>query len=150
MPGTEAFHLDPPTAEDLKVAKGAWESGVTKYTLRTNDSWWRVLRAKDASQAEDYAQSLYPSDGLNRFTPVRHATGIVPSGYAGSTSRVALWEIVLRGIRHAGVRRVPEHEVKEGFMVQVRARRSLGVPLIFLSKVPVLSLGNYSGWLSFP
>jgi hypothetical protein len=57
MAGTEAFHLEPPTAEDLKVAKRAWEEGPTRHTLRTNDSWWRVLRAKDAAQADDYAHS---------------------------------------------------------------------------------------------
>jgi hypothetical protein len=125
MAGTEAFHLESPTAEDLKVAKRAWEAGTTRYTLRTDDSWWRVLRAKGASQAEDYARSLYPSDGLNRFTPVRQGACVVPSAYAGSTSRVALWEIVLRGIRHAGSRRVPEHEVRDRFMVQVRATRAL-------------------------
>jgi hypothetical protein len=125
MAGTEAFHLEPPTAEDLKVAKSAWDAGTSRYTLRTDDSWWRVLRAKDALQAEDYARSLYPSDGLNRFTPVRQGASTVPSAYAGSTNRVALWEIVLRGIRHAGSRRVPEHEVRDRFMVQVRALKSL-------------------------
>jgi hypothetical protein len=125
MAGTEAFHLAPPTAEDLKVAKAAWDAGRSKYTLRTDDSWWRVLRAKDASQAEEYARSLYPSDGLNRFTPLRQGADIIPSAYAGSTSRVALWEIVLRGIRHAGSRRVPEHEVKSRFMVQTRVLQSL-------------------------
>jgi hypothetical protein len=79
MAGTEAFHLEPPTAEDLKVAKSAWDAGTSRYTLRTDDSWWRVLRAKDALQAEDYARSLYPSDGLNRFTPVRQGASTVPS-----------------------------------------------------------------------
>lgn len=57
MAGTEAFHLEPPTAQEhLKVAKAAGDAGRTRYTLRTDDSLWRLLRAKDAAQPEDYAR----------------------------------------------------------------------------------------------
>ena len=127
MAGTEAFHLEPPTAEDLKVAKRAWEEGTSRYTLRTDDSWWRVLRAKDAPQAQNYARTLFASDGMNRFTPVRKGGSIVPAAYAGSTDKTALWEIVLRGIRHNGIRRVPEHEVRDRFLVEVRPTKSLAL-----------------------
>ena len=125
MAETEAFHLESPTLEDLKVAERAWQEGTSRYMLHTDDSWWRVLRANDAPQAQSYARSLFASDKLNRFTPVRNGGSIVPAAYAGSTSKVAMWEIVLRGIRHSGIRRIPEHEIRDRFLVQVRPLRPL-------------------------
>ena len=51
MPETEAFHLAPPTEEDLTVAEAAWRSGQARYAMRTDDIWWRVLRAPSRADA---------------------------------------------------------------------------------------------------
>jgi hypothetical protein len=99
MSATEAFQLSPPTDEDLAVAEDAWRHGDGGYTLRTDDVWWRVLRAPSTDQARAYAQTCYPSPAPARFTPIYHDAAIVPAAYAGSTRAVALWEIVLRNIR---------------------------------------------------
>ena len=94
MSATDAFHLAPPTSDDLVAAKEAWEQGLSHYTLRTDDAWWRVVRAPSKSDAQNYAETYYASSALNRFTPIVHAGTIIPAAYAGSTRKVALWEIV--------------------------------------------------------
>jgi RES domain len=87
--------------------------------------WWRVVRASSSKDALEYAKICYPSDMNNRFTPVYSAGAIVPAAYAGSTPETALWEVVLRGIRHDGIRRVPEHQTTDRYLVETRVIRPL-------------------------
>jgi hypothetical protein len=125
MPETEAFHLRPPTDDDLAVAEAAWRSGEARCTLRTDDVWWRVLRAPSAEEAHRYATTGYPSPAPQRFTPIVKDAQIVPAAYAGSTRAVSLWEVILRNIRHEGIRRIPEREVRDRYLVSVTLCRPL-------------------------
>lgn len=125
MPETEAFHLDPPTEEDLAVAEAAWHSGEARYVMRTDDAWWRVLRAPSQADARQFASTWYPSPTSARFTPLYDGGRIVPSAYVGSTRAVSLWEVILRNVRHEGIRRVREHETRNRYLVEVSLRRRL-------------------------
>jgi hypothetical protein len=80
MHETEAFHLAPPSEEDLAVAEVAWHSGKVRYAMRTDDPWWRVLKATSESEVRQFASSWYPSSIRARFTPVYHAKGL-PESY---------------------------------------------------------------------
>jgi hypothetical protein len=125
MPETEAFHLAPPTEEDLAVAETAWRSGRARYAMRTDDTWWRVLRASSQAEARQFASTGYASPVSQRFTPLYKGGQIVPAAYAGSTRAVSLWEAILRNVRHEGIRRIPEHQVRDRYLTEVSLQRRL-------------------------
>jgi hypothetical protein len=125
MGATDAFELSPPTDEDLAAAHAAWRDGRLVHEIGSGARWWRIVRARSSKEALEYAKVCYPSDKNNRFTPVYAACAIVPAAYAGSTPEISLWEGVLRGIRHEGVRRVAQHEIADRYLVETRVRRSL-------------------------
>jgi hypothetical protein len=125
MSGTESFHLVPPTEDDLSTAQSAWDAGTIRYTLGPNDVWWRVLKASSSDEAREYASTWYASRSIGRFTPIYDKSAIVPSAYAGSTRATSLWEVILRNVRHEGIRRVSEHEVRDRYLVGVTAHRPL-------------------------
>ena len=125
MGATDAFELLPPTDEDLAAANAAWRDGRLVHEISSDARWWRIVRARSSKEALEYAKVCYASDKNNRFTPVYVAGRIVPAAYAGSRREISLWEGVLRGIRHEGVRRVPQHEVADRYLVETRVRRSL-------------------------
>jgi hypothetical protein len=56
----------------------------------------------------------------NRFSPVHKGGAIVPAAYAGDRPETAAGEVVLRDIRHRGIRRVPEHETRDRYLIEVR------------------------------
>lgn len=87
--------------------------------------FWRVLRALPPASPLEYAKTCYPADGNNRFTPITVHGKIVPAAYAGSTPEIALWEVVLRDIRHKGIKRVPKHETSNRYLVETRLARPL-------------------------
>lgn len=125
MPETEAFHLAPPTEEDLDVAEAAWQSGQARYAMRTDDVWWRVLRASSQAEARQFASTWYASPVSQRFTPLYKGGQIVPAAYAGSTRVVSLWEVILRNVRHEGIRRISEHQVRDRYLTEVSLQRRL-------------------------
>ena len=125
MPETEAFHLAPPTEEDLAVAEAAWRSGQARYAMRTDDIWWRVLRAPSQADARQFASTWYPSPVSQRFTPLYKGGQIVPAAYAGSTRAVSLWEAILRNVRHEGIRRISEHHIRDRYLTKVSLQRRL-------------------------
>jgi len=127
MLATDGFELSSPTEEDLDVAEAAWRDGRLLHEVSAGEPWWRVVRAKSPRQALEYAQICYASDANNRFTPVYAGGAITPSAYAGDTPEIALWEVVLRGIRHDGIRRVPQHETRDRYLVETSAIRTLKV-----------------------
>src|SRR5262245_32467231 len=120
MPATKSFRFAPPTTKDLDAAETAWRDGRLVHELLADTKFWRVLRAPTPAEALDYAKTCYRSDGKNRFTPVTARGDIVPAAYAGSTAEIALWEVVLRDIRHKGIKRVPRHEVSNRYLVETR------------------------------
>jgi hypothetical protein len=105
MTATEGFELSPPSEEDLDAAEAAWRSGVVRHVLGEGETWWRILRARSATQALEFAGVCYPSDANNRFTPLYRDGAIAPSAYAAAwphaygTTRMWAQEIY---------RRVPE------------------------------------------
>jgi hypothetical protein len=125
MAGIEAFTLSPPTINDLEAALEAWERGRLVHVLPAGSSWWRVVRASTPALAIEYAEQCYSSDTLQRFTPVLRDGQIVPAAYAAETDQTALWEVVLRGVRHDGIRRVPQRQVRDRYLVQLRLLRDL-------------------------
>jgi hypothetical protein len=125
MSGTEAFHLASPTEEDLAVAEATWVSGEARYAMRTDAPWWRVLRARSLSEAGEFASTWYPSPTRARFTPLQRGGTIVPAAYAGSTREISIWEVILRNIRHEGIRRIPEHETRDRYLVKALLYRPL-------------------------
>lgn len=125
---TSAFHLSSPSEVDLVAVREAWDRERNRHTLDTDTHWWRVLRARNEKDAIDYAKACFPSPTPSRFSPIKDAKGeIVPNAYAGNSDRLALWEIVLRNIRHEGIRRVPAHETQDRYLVQVKSRRKLSL-----------------------
>lgn len=108
-----------PTPAALAVAQAAWSSGTLRLDLPVGSRWWRVLRAPSATDAARYAAVTYTSPSLSRFAPIQGTGGPLTSAYAGSSLDVALCEVVLRDVRHNGVRRVPTHEIKNRFAVEV-------------------------------
>jgi hypothetical protein len=125
MAETEAFYLAPPTEEDLAVAQAAWLARKTRYVMRTDAPWWRVLKAASRKDALKFASTGYPSPKRQRFTPVFKSGQVVPAAYAGSTRTVSLWEGVLRSARHEGIRRIPEHQTRDRYLAKVSLCRTL-------------------------
>lgn len=82
-----------------------------------------MLRAVPPADPLEYATTCYPSDSDNRFTPIFAGGKIVASAYAGSTPEIALWEVILRDIRHKGIKRVPQHETTSRYLVEARTTR---------------------------
>jgi len=125
MGATDALELSPPTDEDLTAAHAAWRDGRLVHEISSGACWWRVVRAPSPGEALKYAKVCYPSDKRNRFTPVYASGTLVPAAYAGSTPEISLWEGVLRRIRHEGLRRVPQHEITDKYLVETRVKRPL-------------------------
>ncbi len=125
MAGTEGFELSPPTKEDLDTAEAAWNAGRTRHAVLKGSTWWRALRAPSEADAHAYAETCFASPNEARFSPVQVAGHVVPAAYAGSTPETALWELVLRGVRHEGRRRVPRHETLNRWLVELTLDRDL-------------------------
>jgi hypothetical protein len=125
MAATKSVRVSPPTSKDLDVARKAWDSGTSAYTVASGTTFYRVLKAASPSEALLYARECYPSAGNNRFSPVRLDGSIVPAAYAASTREHALWEAVLRNIRHKSVKIVPQHETDNRYLTEVRTTREL-------------------------
>jgi hypothetical protein len=111
----------------LDAAERAWKRGLSRHEATKGERWWRILRAPSADDAEEYAQACFPSPAGSRFTPVTRGTATVPAAYAGNSETVAFWEIVLRDVRHRGIRRVPEHDTRDRYLVEVTLRRTLAL-----------------------
>jgi hypothetical protein len=103
MSETEAFALSAPSDADLDVAERAWHEGHVRYTVRSDDVWYRVLKAPTPDAACEYAAMWYPTSDPGRFTPLVDAGGIMSTAYAASTRSVAIWEVILRNSRHRGL-----------------------------------------------
>jgi hypothetical protein len=127
MAGTDPLYLDPPSEEDLAVALSAWRDGRIRTQVEVEARWYRILRAPSGDEALEYARVCYPSDANNRFSPIQRSGAIVPAAYAGDQPEIAAWEVVLRDIRHMGIRRVPEHQTRDRYLVEVRLARPLSV-----------------------
>lgn len=125
MGATEAFELPAPTAEDLEAATLAWHTSHSRRLLPTGSTWWRVLRSGSAAEAVTFAQTYYASDANNRFTPVYESGNIVPAAYAAQTRETALWESVLRFVRHEGIRRIPRRETRDRYLIEVKLTRDI-------------------------
>jgi hypothetical protein len=125
MAATKAFRLSPPTTKDLDAAEAAWREARVVHELAAGCTFFRVLKAVPPADPLIYARTCYPSDSSNRFSPIRLAGNIVPSAYAGATSELALWESVLRNIRHKGIKRVPQHETSHRYLIETRTTRRL-------------------------
>lgn len=125
MAATKSFRLSSPTSKDLDAAESAWRDGRVVHDVPAGVTFWRVLRATPPADPLEYAKVCYPSEGENRFTPVIATGKIVPAAYAGSTREVALWEVVLRDIRHKGVKRVPHHETTNRYLIETVTKRAL-------------------------
>jgi len=122
---TDGFHLDPPTTENLENAQRGWRTGTLRVSIPAETEYWRVLRAPSRADALSYAEVCYPSDANNRFSPVLSSGAPIPSAYAGASEPIALWEVVLRNIRHGGIKRVPRHETRDRYLVRVKTLRAL-------------------------
>jgi hypothetical protein len=127
MAATDPLYLEPPDDEDLKAAEQAWKAGRLRLQLHADSVWYRILRAHSPAEAMQYAQVCYPSDASNRFSPVRRGGVIVLTAYAGDRQRTVAWEVVLRDIRHKGVRRVPQYQTRDRYLVRTKLARSLSV-----------------------
>jgi len=125
MIATEAFALSEPAEEDLIVIERAWKNGSARYDTRKDDIWYRTLSAPTPEKAREFAATWHPSRNPCRFTPVFIGGAIVPSAYAASTRAVSLWEVILRGVRHDGVRRVPTTQTRGRYLVSVAYTRAL-------------------------
>jgi hypothetical protein len=125
MAGTRSFRISPPKPRDLDAAEAAWRNGTIVHEVPAGTTFWRVLRATPPADPLEYAKVCYPSDGTNRFSPIRKDGEIVPAAYAGSTAEIALWEVVLRDIRHQGIKRVSQHETSDRYLVETRTTRTL-------------------------
>jgi hypothetical protein len=125
MAATKAFRLSPPTTKDLDAAEAAWRDTRTVYELTAGSTFFRVLRAVPPADPLVYARTCYPSDTSNRFSPIRWHGNIIPSAYAGASAELALWESVLRNIRHQGIKRVPQHETSHRYFIETRTTRAL-------------------------
>lgn len=106
MVATRSFRISPPTKKDLDVAEAAWRDGTLVHDVSVNTKCWRVLRAAPSADPREHAELCYPSVIDSRFTPIYQGGHIVAAAYAGSTPEIALWEVILRDIRHKGIKRV--------------------------------------------
>jgi hypothetical protein len=118
MAATKGFRLSPPTSKDVDAAKAAWRDGRLSHQVSADTKFWRVLKVLPPADPLEFAKTCYPSDGKNRFSPVLAHGNIVPAAYAGSTPEIALWEVVLRDIRHKGVKRIPQHATSNRYLVE--------------------------------
>jgi hypothetical protein len=125
MAATKSFRISSPTTKDLNAAEAAWRDGRLVHELPADSTFWRVLRARPPDDPLGYAAMCYASDALNRFTPVVASGSIIASAYAGSAPEIALWEVVLRNIRHKGIKQVPQHETSDRYLVETRTTRAL-------------------------
>jgi hypothetical protein len=125
MVAIDAFELRLPDKLDLEAAAAAWQGKINCHELPAGSSWHRVLTATSAVQALEYAKTCYPSPRLNRFTPIYVGGAIVPAGYAGNKPEVALWEMVLRSVRHDGIKRVMEKETRDRYLIETKLNRPL-------------------------
>jgi RES domain len=125
MGATEAFELSLPTAEDLEAAALAWDASRNRFVIRAGSMWWRALTAKSEAEARAFAATCYASPKLARFSPIEVGGDAVPAAYAAGTRETALWELVLRKVRHEGSRRVPRHETRDRWLVGVSLVRDL-------------------------
>jgi len=125
MAATKSFRISSPTTKDLDAAEAAWRDQRIVHEVPADTTFWRVLRARPPADPLDYATICYASDALNRFTPLVAGGSIIASAYAGSTPEIALWEVVLRDIRHRGIKRVPQHETSDRYLVETRTTRAL-------------------------
>jgi hypothetical protein len=121
---TDGLNLDKPTAEDRAAIAEGWRTGRLRRRVIAGGRWFRVLSAPDAAHAEKYACVAYPSEKSARFTPLRRASAIVPSAYAARTARLALWEGILRSVRHDGVKRIPARATRDRYLLRVSLRRT--------------------------
>lgn len=127
MAAIDPLYLDPPNDEDIATALQAWREGLLSQELDAGSPWCRILRAASSDQALEYARFCYPSDANNRFSPVRISGATIPAAYAGDRPETAAWEVILRNIRHRGVRRVPEHETRDRYLVETKLAKPLTV-----------------------
>lgn len=128
--GTSRKRLPLPTRKDLAVAAHAWQELKSSVELDRGSIWHRVIAASSVAEARYFASHSYASTSLNRFTPLRDEDGVLASAYAASTEQIALWEVVLRGIRHEGLRRIPTSAVRDRYIIEVeltRAMRALSI-----------------------
>ena len=127
MAATKGFRLSPPTSKDVHAAEAAWRDGRLSHEVSADTKFWRVLKVPPPGDPLEFAKTCYPSDGKNRFSPVLVRGNIVPAAYAGSTPEIALWEVVLRDIRHKGVKRIPQHATSNRYLVETRTIRRLNL-----------------------
>jgi hypothetical protein len=125
MAATKSFRLSAPTAKDLDAAEGAWREQRIVHEVAAGSEFWRVLRAISPSDPIEYAKVCHASDARNRFSPIVVGGKIVPAAYAGSSREIALWEGVLRDIRHKAVKRVPQSEITNRYLIETRTTRAL-------------------------
>ncbi len=125
MAATEVFELDPPTKNDLDAAERAWRDGTIRYDLPAGEIYWRTLTATSRREALQYATVCFPSERMNRFSPLFAGDSIIASAYAANTETASLWESALRNIRHEGVKRVSTKDVRDRYLVQACTARDL-------------------------
>lgn len=123
--GTDAFSIVLPSDEDLDVATEAWVKGHSRIELAQGTVWYRVISADSLVDARRFACTCYASTQLCRFTPLRRDGVIVAAAYAATTEETALLEVVLRDIRHAGVRRVPVAATRDRYLCEVELSRPI-------------------------
>jgi hypothetical protein len=116
---TEAYPLDAPTPAQIALIKAAGSAAAFVQTLHAGTELWRVLEADSPELASQYAAVTYPSLKSNRFTPIHRDGTVIPAAYAGSSDRVTLWETILRGARHDGLKRVPAWATRKRYLVKV-------------------------------
>lgn len=125
MTASRTLGISPPTQKDLDAAVKAWNEGFNQHELAAGEVWWRVVRASAPSEALKFAETCYGSADPNRFTPISAGSSIVPAGYAAATRATALWEVILRDIRHEGIKRIPKSQVTGLYLVKTRVTRPL-------------------------
>jgi hypothetical protein len=149
MDAIDPLYLDPPNDEDLAAALSAWHDGRLQRELVPGSRWYRILRAKSHEEALEFAQVCYPSETNSRFSPVRKSGAIVPVAYAGDRPETAAWEVVLRDIRHKGLRRIPEHESRDRYLIEVRLLQPMWVADIRRPQIEnLVAAGRHSPRLS--
>lgn len=117
--------VSPPTQKDLDATTKRWNEGLNRHELAVGGIWWRVVRAGSPREALKRAETCRASAYPNRFTPIFAGSGIVPAGYAAATRATALWEVILRDIRHEGLKRIPKSQVTRLYLVKTRVTRPL-------------------------
>jgi hypothetical protein len=118
---TEATVLvESPTSAHEAAAKAAWTSGKAVKILQPGGTWYRVVGGANEAEARVRAVSLFASNQLSRFSPIKDPAGeICPCAYAADVDRVALWETVLRNARHAGIKRVASREIRGRYLFRL-------------------------------